>query len=90
LWNVSVEWLYDPKEHKVEFYDVGFNELVDNQRRAILDVAGNPVSKPVPLLDGVAVSPAQLASNPDDYMFTRFAYPYKEKAMQDIFIDGGI
>lgn len=91
LWNISVEWLYDPKEHKVEFYDVGFNELVSGQRRAILDIAGNPVSKPVPLMsDGTAVSPAQLAANPDDYMFTRFAYPYKEKTMQSIFIDGGI
>lgn len=91
LWNISVEWLYDPKEHKVEFYDVGFNELVGGQRRAILDIAGNPVSKPVPLMsDGTAVSPSQLAANPDDYMFTRFAYPYKEKTMQSIFIDGGI
>jgi hypothetical protein len=90
LWTVSVEWLYDPKGHKVEFYDVGFNELVNNQRRAILDIAGNPVSKPVPLQSGVAVSPAQLASNPDDYMFTRTAYPYKEKTMANIFAEAGI
>lgn len=90
LWSVSVEWLYDPKEHKVEFYDVGFNELVDDQRRAILDIAGNPVSKPVPLQNGSAVAVSLLAANPDDYMFKRTAYPYKEKTMGFIFIEGGI
>lgn len=90
LWTISVEWLYDPKQHVVEYYDAGFNELVNGQRRAILDIAGNPVSKPVPLLNGVAVAPSLLAANPRDYMFKLKAYPYEEKTMGFIFIEGGI
>lgn len=91
LWNISVEWLYDPKGHVVEYYDAGFNELVNNQRRAILDIRNNPVSKPVPLNGaGQAVDPAQLAADPDTYMVKLTAYPYKEKTMANIFAEGGI
>ena len=90
LWNISVEWLYDPKGHAVTFYDVGFNELVGGERRAILDVRNNPVSKPVPLNAGLAVAPSLLAANPRDYLFTRTAYPYEEKTMSNIFSEGGI
>ena len=91
VWNVSVEWLYDAKRHVVEYYDVGFNELVGGERRAILDINGNPVSKPVPLMDdGTAVDPAQLATNPRDYLFTKTAYPYEERTMANIFTDARI
>jgi hypothetical protein len=92
LWNISVEWLYDPKQHVVKYYDAGFNELIGDQRRAILDVANNPVSKPVPLNGlGGAMPPADLAHDrADDYIVTLIAYPYEEKTMSNIFSEGGI
>ena len=94
LWNISVEFLYDPEQHVVNYYDAGFNEVVNGKRRAILDVAGNPVSKPVPLSNGVAVDISVLTAygpgenNPNLIMLT--AYPYKEKTMANIFAEGGI
>ena len=94
LWNISVEFLYDPEQHVVKYYDAGFNEVVNGKRRAILDVAGNPVSKPVPLSNGVAVDISVLTAygpgenNPNLIMLT--AYPYKEKTMANIFAEGGI
>lgn len=90
VWSISVEWLYDPNEHVVKFYDAGFNEIINGERRAILDVRNNPVSKPVPLDNGVAVSPASLILQPEAYIKTRTAYPYKEKTMSNIFAEGGI
>lgn len=95
LWNVSVEWLYDPKQHIVTYYDVGFNEKVDGERRAILDIRNNPVSKPVPLngngfalpiLQATAYGPG--VANPN--LVKLYAYPYKETEMADIFTFGGI
>jgi hypothetical protein len=92
LWTVSVEWLYDPKGHYVEFYDAGFNEIVGTERRAILDVRGNPVSKPVQLNGaGFAVEPSLLTGpNSASYIFMRKAYPYEEKNHSDIFSEAGI
>lgn len=55
VWTVSVEWTYNPRDWKLRYYDVGYNEIVDGERRAILDKSGNPVSKPVALNnDGTA------------------------------------
>jgi hypothetical protein len=95
LWNVSVEFLYDPEWHVVTYWDAGFNEVIDGKRRAILDVAGNPVGKPVPL-DGAgkAVS-AQLATAygpgvANANLKKLYAYPYKQKTMANIFAEGGI
>lgn len=95
VWNISVEWLYDPKGHVVEYYDVGFNEIVGGERRAILDINGNPVSKPVPLDGAGAAVPATLllaygteANNPNLVVLT--AYPYPEKTMANIFTDARI
>jgi hypothetical protein len=94
LWNISVEFLYDPEQHVVEYYDAGFNEVVNGERRAILDAANNPVSKPVPLSNGVAVGIGVLTAyapgvnNPN--LITLTAYPYKEKTMSNIFDEGGI
>lgn len=92
LWTVSVEWLYDPKGHYVEFYDAGFNEIVGGQRRAILDVRGNPVSKPVQLDGGGLAVEASLLTGPNakDYIFMRKAYPYEEKTQSNIFSEAGI
>jgi hypothetical protein len=95
LWTISVEWLYDPKQHIVRYYDTGLNEKVNGERRAILDAANNPVSKPVPL-DGfgkaVAIADATAygpgVANP--FLVELIAYPYKETDMVDIFAFGGI
>ena len=95
VWNISVEWIYDPKQHIVEYYDVGFNELVGGVRRAILDIYNNPVSKPVPLDGaGAAIPVSQLTAygpsenNPN--LVTLTAYPYHEKTMANIFTDARI
>jgi hypothetical protein len=92
LWTVSVEWLLDPKGHYVEFYDAGFNEIVGGERRAILDVRGNPVGKPVQLDgSGLAVLPSLLTGqNAKDYIFMRKAYPYEEKEHANIFSEARI
>ena len=94
LWTISVEWLYDPKQHVVTYYDQGFNEKINGERRAILDAAQNPVSRPVPLSNGVAV-PIELttAYGPgvaNANLKKLYAYPYKEVDMVDIFAFGGI
>jgi hypothetical protein len=91
-WVVSVDWLYDPKGHFVEFHDAGFNEVVGGERRAILDLAGNPVSKPVQLDgSGLAVLPTLITGpNAKDYIFTRKAYPYEEKVHSNLFTEAGI
>jgi hypothetical protein len=92
LWTVSVEWLYDPKGHYVEFYDAGFNEIVGGERRAILDARGNPVGKPVQLDgSGLAVLPSLLTGpNAKDYIFMRKAYPYEEKTHSNMIQEAGI
>jgi hypothetical protein len=93
LWNVNVEWLYDPEQHVVKVWDAGFNQLVDGQRRAILDQANNPVSKPVPLNGSGVALPADLLvseSFANQYMQKRTFYPYKEKNHANIFNEGGI
>ena len=54
VWSVSVEWTYNPSDWKIRYYDVGYHEIVNNERLAIMDKSGNPVSKPVPLNNGSA------------------------------------
>lgn len=54
VWSVSVEWTFNPGDWKIRYYDVGYNEIVNGERRAILDKSGNPVSKPVALSLGEA------------------------------------
>lgn len=93
-WNVSVEFLYDPKVWKVDYYDVGYNEIVGGKRRAILDTQGNPVSKPVPL-DGTGkalpIGDITVGSySPAKGLVTLTAYPYKQKDLNDLFADGKI
>ena len=54
-WSVNVEFTYKPDTWQIRYYDVGYNEIVAGERRAILDKSGNPVSKPVALNnDGTA------------------------------------
>lgn len=49
VWSVNVEFTYKPDTWQIRYYDVGYNEVVGGERRAILDKSGNPVSKPVAL-----------------------------------------
>lgn len=85
LWVVSVDLLHDPEGFWMTLYDVGFNEIVDGQRRAITDTLGNPVSKPV-ALDGngkaVPISSIVLgepsASNPGGGLVEKRIYPYPQ------------
>jgi hypothetical protein len=84
IWSVSVEFLFNPKGWQIKYYDVGFNEDVSGERRAIVDKAGNPVSKPVPL-DGSGQA-LPIGSDPIE----RSLYPYKVADFTDLFTNCGI
>jgi hypothetical protein len=88
VWSISVEFLYKPNDWSIEFYDVGFNEIVDGKRQAILDLAGNPVSKPVPL-DGNGRAAPFTGSNNDEppELSIRYLFPYPSKDFEKIWKD---
>jgi hypothetical protein len=92
LWSISVEFMFDPEKWIVTYFDAGFNEIVGGERRAILDVQGNPVSKPVPLDgNGQAVEPhlvgtGSLAGDTAQLI----AYPYLQKDFGNLFLECGI
>lgn len=93
LWKTSLELTYNPKGWYIRYYDAGFNELVDDgaggyNRKAILDISGNPVSQPVPLngqggqaVTATAVSQAHSKGNYYTYgnAATLTATPYETK-----------
>lgn len=87
LWVIGVDFLYDPEGHVVKYFDAGFNEIVGGQRRAILDIQGNPVSKPVPLNgSGVAVDPGVIGTGSQAGDTTTLtAYPYFEADLTNLF-----
>jgi len=73
VWSVSVEFTFNPADWKIRYYDVGYNEIVDGKRQAVLDKSGNPVSKPVALnFDGSAKA---VGEDPDILTIK----PYDEK-----------
>lgn len=72
VWSVSVEWTFNPADWKIRYYDVGYNEIKNGERLAILDKSGNPVSKPVALADGEA---KPVGEDPDIITIK----PYEEK-----------
>jgi len=84
VWNISVEFLFNPKGWYVEYIDAGFNEIVNGERLAILDTKGNPVGTPVPLDGNGATLPAGYG---DGNLVTLFLYPYPAKEMGNIFAD---
>jgi hypothetical protein len=88
VWSISVEFLYKPNDWSIEFYDVGFNEIVNGKRQAILDVAGNPVSKPVPL-DGNGQAAPFTGSNNDQPpdLSIRYLFPYPSRDLNQIWAD---
>lgn len=93
VWSISIEFLFKPTGWVIEFYDVGFNEIVDGKRRAILDLAGNPVSKPVPL-DGNGKA-AAIGNGGDDTgeqfqpvaLEWRYLWPYPSRNLNNIWND---
>lgn len=83
-WSVSVEFIYNPDGWKITYYDIGYNENINGERRAITDKAGNPVSKPVPLdLAGGALTIGQ-----EPYELE--LYPYPKADLGGIFAACGI
>jgi hypothetical protein len=84
VWTISIEFLYKPDLWEIQYFDAGFNEVVDGERKAILDQAGNPVGQPVPLDGNGAALP--IGSEP----YTRYLYPYPKVNMAQIFTDCGI
>lgn len=95
VWSISIEFLYKPDDWSIMFYDVGFNEIIDQKRVAILDRAGNPVSKPVPL-DGNGKAATIGDGNAAEDQFQpvplsfRYLYPYLAVSMNNIFDDCGV
>jgi hypothetical protein len=94
VWSITVEFLYKPNKWRIEFYDVGFNEIVDGERRAILDVRGNPVSKPVPLDGNGRAAPigngggGGSAENFQPVnLFLRYLFPYPSTNLNNIWND---
>jgi hypothetical protein len=91
-WSVTVELLYRPDSWRIIYYDVGFNEIVNGERRAIVDRAGNPVNSPVPLDgSGKALPIASL----DDSMGSgglkeRYLFPYPGKELGNMFQEARI
>lgn len=90
VWSISVEFLYNPDSWMIEFYDVGFNEVVNNQRVAITDRRGNPVSKPVPL-DGAgraASVDTNVTGGANPVTLTnRYLYPYRAVDLRNIYVE---
>jgi hypothetical protein len=90
VWSVSVEFLYNPDGWYIIYYDAGFNEIKDGKRMAILDAAGNPVSKPVPLDNQGQAVPITPEGERVVEPKTRKLYPYKIANMQALFVNCGI
>lgn len=93
VWSVSVEFLYAPDGWQIRYFDAGYNEIIDGQRRAILDKAGNPVSKPVPLNgqgQAQTINPSPTGDEKPTAPQELELYPYKIAEMSSLFADCGI
>lgn len=93
VWSVSVEFLYAPDGWQIRYFDAGYNEIIDGERRAILDKAGNPVSKPVPLNgqgQAQTINPAPSGGAKPTAPQELELYPYKVADMSNLFANSGI
>lgn len=93
VWSVSVEFLYNPDGWQIQYFDAGYNEIVDGERRAILDKAGNPVSKPVPLNgqgQAQTINPSPSGDQKPTDPQTLELYPYKLEDFNALFANCGI
>ena len=77
-WEVNVELAHRGENWRLKTWDVGFNEIVDGERKKILDAAKKEVSQPVALHEG-----EQKAAGEEPDMLTFKIY--KEKAFTGIF-----
>lgn len=93
VWAVSVEFLYNPDGWQIQYFDAGYNEVIGSERRAILDKAGNPVSKPVPLNgqgQAQSINPSPSGDDKPTEPVTLELYPYKIADMTALFANCGI
>jgi len=93
VWSVSVEFLYAPDGWQIRYFDAGYNEIISGQRRAILDKAGNPVSKPVPLNgqgQAQTINPSPTGDEKPTAPQELELYPYKLAEMSSLFANCGI
>ena len=95
VWSVSVELLYNPQGWEITYYNVGFNEVIDGRRRAIVDFRGNPISAPVPLrADGTQELPgiddSESSETAGGASSTRVLYPYISTDLQSLFRQSNI
>ena len=93
VWSISVEFLFNPDGWQIKYFDVGFNQIVGGDRVAIVDKAGNPVSKPVPLNgSGIAQTINESPSGDDKPTepVTLEMYPYKIADLSQLFANCGI
>lgn len=80
VWSVSVEFLYNPDGWQIQYFDAGYNQIITGERLAILDLAGNPVSKPVPLNgqgQAQTINPSPSGDQKPTAPVTLELYPYK-------------
>lgn len=89
-WSVTVEFLFNPDGWFIQYYDAGYNQIKNGKRQAIVDLAGNPVSKPVPL-DGQGQEQAIQAppARPLEPVVLKL-FPYKIANLNQMFINCGI
>lgn len=93
VWSVSVEFLYNPDGWQIQYFDAGYNEIISGDRRAILDKAGNPVSKPVPLNgqgQAQTINPSPTGDQKPTDPVTLELYPYKIADLSALFANCGI
>jgi hypothetical protein len=90
-WSISVEFLYNPDDWSIEYYDAGFNEIINleptnvRRRMAILDARGNPVNQPVPLNGNGEAEPLPETGPPT--LNIRYIFPYRAVDMEKIWAD---
>jgi hypothetical protein len=93
VWDVSVEFMYAPDGWQIRYFDAGYNEIIGGERRAILDKAGNPVSKPVPLNgqgQAQTINPSPTGDEKPTEPQELELYPYKQADMSSLFANCGI
>lgn len=93
VWSVSVEFLYNPDGWQIQYFDAGYNEIIGGDRLAILDKAGNPVSKPVPLNgqgQAQTINPSPTGDQKPTEPLTLELYPYKIADLSALFANCGI
>lgn len=93
VWSVSVEFMYAPDGWQIKYFDAGYNEIIDGNRVAIVDKAGNPVSKPVPLNgqgQAQTINPSPTGDQKPTEPVELEMYPYKIADMSSLFANCGI